>query len=411
MTFIIACSEDDLTGASTLSATAPSLTVSLDFANDQTLVEQEISYGFTVSISEPQIVDININLSMIEGTATLGDDFSIPPNVTIPAGSTSVSDVISIHADELIEDTETAIIKIATGTEANVTDINDQTVSFSIANLTEGDLAITMSWSTSTTITDNFGSPIDATNAGDLRLLITDTPYTTVIGEADGASFEAYTIESDLNDGEYYVVADFYASTDIPTNFDLTLTFDQTGVINSQTHTFAEALNNASICEDNYYVMAKITKTGDSYTLEEIGSSNFVTTAWSGFDTYDVFAPDGWDSKITSSIDCDGTYFLGINSEWMTNVWQEEIQVANNVYYTINESGVITIPSQPIFTTLYNGDLYDYTVSGTGIYDDSGDSPVIHIEYILDQAGTDVGAYWNSEEGMDTPYFVADISL
>jgi hypothetical protein len=93
----------------------------------------------------------------------------------------------------------------------------------------------------------------------------------------------------------------------------------------------------------------------------------------------------------------------------MLEVWSEEIQVEGNVYYTIDGSGNITIPSQFIFTTLYSGSLYDYTVSGTGTYDDSGATPVIHLEYVLDQDGFDVGAYWNAQGGMDTPYFVADI--
>ena len=47
-----ACStNDNATGYSTNIPATPSLTVTLDFENSQSLVEQEATYGFTVSIS------------------------------------------------------------------------------------------------------------------------------------------------------------------------------------------------------------------------------------------------------------------------------------------------------------------------------------------------------------------------
>lgn len=409
----LACNEDEFTGDSTLTPSSPSLNVTLDFTNGATLVESETDYNFTVTLSTPQIVDVVVNVAQTGGTATEGDDFSIPHTLRIPAGETSLTGTISIHADAIIEDTETVTIQITSGTEANVSSINGATVTFNILNLEEGDLDVGLSWNMDKT-TDNSGNEISPTAFADLRLLVSKSPNNNNdddrIGVADGASFEHFVLPSDTPDGEYYIVADFYDASDIVRDIDLTLTFDQVGVIEGQTHEFPAALNNASICEANFYVLAKVTKMGDYYTFEEIGKRNFSTTTWSGVDTYDFYAPDGWPSHITTSVDCDGAFMLGLNAEWMLEVWGEEIQEEGNVYYTIDGSGNITIPSQFIFTTLYSGSLYDYTVSGTGTYDDSGATPVIHLEYVLDQDGFDVGAYWQGAGGMDTPYFVADIT-
>lgn len=277
--FITSCNDDEFTNASTMTATSPSLSVALDFSNTQTLVETEATYGFTVTLSEPQIVNTRVYLTQIGGSATNGEDFAIPAFVTIPAGSTSVSDVIAIHADDLIEDTETAIIKIATGLESNVSTISDQTVTFNIQNLTEGDLAIGMSWEASSFTTDNSGNEVSATALADLRLLVTDVPYTTILGDADGGSFETFTLTSDRPDGEYYVVADFYAAMDIPRDLNLELTFDQVGVINGQTFSFANALSTNNSCASVYFIMVKITKSGETYSMESVGENSPVTAA------------------------------------------------------------------------------------------------------------------------------------
>lgn len=406
------CSTDDATGASTLTASDPSLSVSLSFDSSQTLVEEDKEYDFTVTLSEPQIADTRVYLSQVDGTATSGEDFTFPSSVTIPKGATSAMGTITILSDDIIEDTETATIQIVTGSEANISSANSTTVSFTIMNLVEGDLDIGLEWDMSI-VTDNAGNEISPTAFADLRLLVTSSPNNSdVVEVADGGSFEHLLLSADTPDGEYYVVADFYDASDIADrDLDLTLTFNQVGSIMDQVHQFPAALNNSSICPANYVVLAKFTKNGDEYMFEEIGESNFAVSQWEGKDVYDFYAPDGWDSQITTTVDCDGMLIYGLNAEWMLNVWGETIEEEGKVYYTISDDGVITIEEQYIFTTDYQGDLYDYTVSGTGTYDDSEDVPMVHLEYKLIQDGFDVAEYWQSQGGMDTPYFVADVTL
>lgn len=411
-----ACNNDDATGYATVTPTNPSLSVALDFANTQTLIEEEVTYGFTVTLSEAQIVDVRVNLSQIDGTATNGEDFAIPGFVTIPAGATSVSDVIAIHADDLIEDTETAVIKIATGSESNVSAINDQTVTFNILNLVEGDLTMGLSWEASEATTDNSGNEIDPTALADLRLLVTDVPYTTVIDGADGGSFETFTLTSGSADGEYYVVSDFYDAMDISRELNLTLDFDQVGVINGQSYSFSNALSTDYICANNYYIMAKVTKTGSSYTIEEVGVNNFVSQAktWGGVDSTDDFGPGPngeYPSHVTTQVDCTGKLIYGLNKEWMETTWGEEIQNEGTVYYTVDGSGNVTIPSQYVFTTLYSGTLYDYTVSGTGVLDESSDPATLTINYVLDQEGFSPSQYLFENGFSTTTYFAASLVL
>ena len=81
---MFSCAEnDDYTGDSVLTVSSPALEVSLGFSESQTLVETEKSYDFTVSISETQAVDVVVYLEQTEGTATAGEDFSMPSSVTI----------------------------------------------------------------------------------------------------------------------------------------------------------------------------------------------------------------------------------------------------------------------------------------------------------------------------------------
>jgi hypothetical protein len=413
LALIVSCDEDEFTGDSTVEVTNPSLSVELGFANSQTLVEQAATYDFTVTLSEIQIADVRVFLTQTSGTATAGEDFEFPSTITIPRGATSASGAINILADDIVEDTETVVITIGTGLEANVSATNSQTVTFNIMNLEDGDLAVGMSWATSI-VTEDDGTEVGATDFADLRLVVSSTPDNSGdIDVADGGSFESLTLPASTPDGDYYVVADFYAASDIVRDIDITVTFDQVGVINGQTHEFPAALTSSNTCDLAYNVLAKITKTGDSYAFEEVGSysldfENLTFVTWSGIDATDAFAcVGGCPSQITSSEDCINPFLRGINANWMFGSWGEEIQEEANVYYTDDGTGNLTIPTQYIFTTLYDGDLYDYTITGTGVIDGTG---TLTLQYYLDQDGFGVSEWMFANGFMTTDYFEAIVS-
>jgi hypothetical protein len=373
---MFSCAEnDDYTGDTVLTVSSPSLEVSLGFSESQTLIEAETSYDFTVSLSETQAVDVVVYLEQTEGTATAGEDFSMPSSVTIKKGSLSASDVITIHEDEIMEDTETVTIKIGAGNEANVSGVSSKTVSFNIANLTDGDLVVGMSWAPNSSATDNYGKEYGAYELADLRLLLTDSPYTTVFDSADGAEDESYILTGDAPDGTYSFVADFYdAISDIPMDLDITLTFDQVGKINGQTHSFTAALNTTDACADLNFVMATVTKTGDSYTFAEVAEkSSFDSAVFVGEYTElsDSNTNDFLTEDISVAAGTDGELIItGIYDGLFTLAWGEVFQPGFGneglVKISLNSDGTVNMPGQYMGQTLPGP--YDYWINGSGTY-------------------------------------------
>ncbi|MDB4206434.1 hypothetical protein N9773_00520 [Flavobacteriaceae bacterium] len=380
-----ACTEDDATGDATNAPSSPSLTVALDFEGEQSLVEAETTYGFTVSISEAQITNVRVHLSQTGGDATKGDDFDFPSTVTIAAGTTSISDVFTIHADEILEDTETATIQITDGTEANLNSISGTSVTFSIMNHSEDDLAIGLSWAASSAVTNNYGEAIEATDLADMRLLITDVPYTGILTEEDGSGFETLNFLGTYPDGEYYIVADFYSANEIAIDLDLEITLDQVGVINGATHSFPAAVNTTDACADLHYILAKVTKAGQDYTLEKIGEKsamdleNYVGT-WSGEDMWG-------DTEVTTTLDADGNLEItGVGVVFMTDVWLETILEQEKVLMDVDKTtGSFTIEEQLYMKTEYDGAVQElYYLSGTGTIDPCTNTMDLQYDFVQD---------------------------
>ena len=385
LVFVVGCSdEDEFTGDSTMSPTNPSLSVTLDFPSSNSLIETDATYNFTVNLSAPTIAAVDVKIAQTGGTATDGLDFEIPHSIRIPAGATSASGTITIFEDDIAEDTENAIITIGSGFEANVSATNAQTVSFNIMNYTTGDLAIGLDWATASTITDNFGGEIGAYDAADLRLLLTAGPNVdTVLDGADGATAETYVLDGAAPDGEYYLVTDFYVASDIPVDLDITLTFDQAGIINGQTHNFSAGLNTSDFCADLHLVLAKVIKTGTSYAFEEIGEkskvdySPFVGT-WSGNGSwFEIF---GYTSEVVTTLDADGGLWVnGVAFQWFEGWWGEVIISNTPVKVTSYDpcTGDFVIAEQPYVVTTYLGDEQDpYGMSATGTISADGTTTI-----------------------------------
>ncbi len=164
---LASCNEDDLQNASTMVPTEPTGSVSLDFSNPTTLIEGDESFDFTVSLSETQIVDVKVFLSQTGGTATEGEDFTMPGSILIPANTLSATGTITILSDELAEGPETAIITIGSGNQTANASFTSTTVTFNILNLASGDLAAGLSWEASEPVFDSSGNEIDPTDLAD----------------------------------------------------------------------------------------------------------------------------------------------------------------------------------------------------------------------------------------------------
>ena len=406
-------SNDDYTNDSLVNASSPSLAVSLSFANETTLIEQEASYMFSVAITEAQIADVIVNLAQTDGTATAGEDFTMPSSVTIKRGTLSASGEITILADELAEETETVTIQIGLGNESNVSGVTSETVTFNIANLTDGDLVVGMSWAASSTVTNNYGEEIDAYALADLRLLLTDSPYTTVYDSADGAGAESYVLSGAAPDGEYSFVADFYAAMDeLPADLDITLSFDQVGAINGQTHSFSNALNTSDSCIDLNYVMATVTKSGNSYAFVEVGQkSSLVLQTYVGDWMVNTPYNVGLQNDFTAELTGDTLFIDGIGQDFIQNFWGETVTTSTPVEMQLNSDGTVTIARQYVYTADYNGALYDYEISGSGTWNSCGSTPVLDLSYDIYYPGDANGIAKNYASYLNTPYVGGTFTL
>ncbi|HYF68839.1 MAG TPA: Calx-beta domain-containing protein [Ohtaekwangia sp.] len=348
-----ACDKDDFTGDSTLSPTDPVVTFVLP--EPANFVEKDSTFEFTISINTPQIVDISIPLSIVDGDATEGEDFSMDHVVTIPAHRTSTKASVKIVADDVPEETETFTVQIG-GDRTGNAQSTPQTVTFTIMNVTEGDLPIHFAWDVD--YFDASGAALDPDAVADLILFITDEDG-DIIDAADGATFEDFVIPADWPDGDYLIKAGVYAAVNPgelggPPVVDLSLEFSQVGEISSTEFVYPAALTVIS-CDWNVYTLASVTKVGTEYTVNRVGDFDFnlldFTGAYKGngegYDEYEVdFYIDDCNTIINDN-------FLDVGLE---------------VPYVFDlENGTVTIP----FTVLDASSIGypNLTVEGNGTFD------------------------------------------
>ncbi len=366
------CNEDDATGQATLKPTS-SVSIAVEGAGtiSPVLDDADFSHVVNLTLSEKQVVDVVVFVSQVGGDAVDGEDYKLSTNrIVFPAYSTKSSFEIKILADAKAEDVETLTLQIGDERTANAS-LAPVTVDFTINNYSGSDLNVGLSWAAEiigadgstispTSLADlrllvvdgmpytniiaeldggsfesytlpsdsvdgdyyivadfysamdlgaqgsfdvdftinNYsgsdlnvglswaaeiigadGSTISPTSLADLRLLVVDgMPYTNIIAELDGGSFESYTLPSDSVDGDYYIVADFYSAMDLGAqgsfDVDLTVDFQQDGVNDGVSYSFPAALNTADVCAGNHFYLAKITKTGSDYVFTRIGEHN-----------------------------------------------------------------------------------------------------------------------------------------
>ncbi len=252
---------------------------------------------------------------------------------------------------------------------------------------TEENLTIDMTWAASSTVTDNYGNEIGATDLANMRLLITNVPYTGILIGEDGYGFETLNLLGTYPDGEYYIVADFSSANEIAIDLDLELAFNQVGVINGETHSFPAAVNTTDACDNLHYILSKVTKNGQDYTIEKVGEksttdlANYVGT-WSGGDMWG-------DTEVTTTLNADGILEIGgIGVNFITNAWGETILEQNVLLMDVDETtGSFTIEEQYYMTTENNGDVQDlYYLSGTGTIDPCTNTMDLVYDFV--QAGT-----------------------
>ncbi|PHR74151.1 MAG: hypothetical protein COA67_01950 [Lutibacter sp.] len=211
---IVSCDDletNDQTGHSISVDTNPAVTVSLDFANPLVFVEAagDMTYDYTVTLSEVQIVDIKLYIKQIGGTAD-DYDYSMTDLIIIPAGYTSGSGSITLLYDEEIEGDETLTIEIGDQRTTNA-QFSPVTVDITIVDY------VFCFWVLEATDTygDGWnGASIDLTSEGTTTSYYNDDPDGTIgsetvtlnIAVTDGADYSFEFLSGDWDSEIVYTL-------------------------------------------------------------------------------------------------------------------------------------------------------------------------------------------------------------
>lgn len=224
VTFVSCDDNDDATGYSTLEVTQGVVgTVNLvaPLAATQTVFEpvdadSEITYNFTITLNEPQSVDIHVNVAQIAGSATEGDDFKIITNestnkyMIIPAYATSVTGSVKVLSDVLVEGVEDFTLQIGDINTSNAV-VAISTISFVVNNTLGTDLDLTFNFDKPFSIGGSNYTLCEIGYDMDYYVLDADGTDMGIYDAATGACTEHLTLgASELEDGTYYIYYDIY---------------------------------------------------------------------------------------------------------------------------------------------------------------------------------------------------------
>jgi hypothetical protein len=128
--------------------------------------------------------------------------------------------------------------------------------------------------------------------------------------------------------------------------------------------------------------------------------------SWAGEDAL-------YTSVITSAVDGAKLKLSGMNKGFIEDWWGEPIVAGGSCLVTVTGNGLLDIPRQYIFTTVYKGVNYDYEIKGSGKWENCGPQPRLIIEYDIYYVGDADGlakTYGPTYLGGIT-FFTADVTL
>ena len=291
--------QEPYTGASTLSASSPTVTINADDFINIPGVEKDQTYTYTVTLSEPQIADVKIQVWQSGGTATEGQDFDLGEHtLVIPAYETSTTGSITTYADTEIEDPETLQITIGDETTANA-NWTPQVYDFVIDNFVSEVLDITFDFCVD--VTSDGDSYAWADYGGDPDVFVADAegydpndPWATFNGTdyaATGDCPEVLTMDkADWGDGSYVLFYEMWANPNSsfwdPQLVPIVATFTQAGlfkktVVQDESQAIDVTLPGVADADyegtDIWGTIAMVTIAGDVYTISDYEGNEVVS--------------------------------------------------------------------------------------------------------------------------------------
>ena len=110
----------------------------------------------------------------------------------------------------------------------------------------------------------------------------------------------------------------------------------------------------------------------------------------------------------------DGTYLITstLGQDFIKNFWAEDVTSADAVQITVTADGMVTIPRQHVFTTVYAGAPYDYEIEGSGTWVSlCGEAPVMKLQYDIYYEGDTDGLADSYAGFLGAPYLGATFVL
>lgn len=270
---IASCEKDDYTGYSTLEASDAKGTLSWSAAAPPaSMVEQDTTFNFTITLDKPQVADIHIVIKQTGGNATKDSDFTLTDEIIIPAYQTTGSGAFKVIADENIETNETVTFQIGDISLGNM-NFTPQSFTVELQNFVKPNLDLTFDWGGTVSYD---GAEVELCDEVDIDILVFDVDENDlgIYGAATGDCPEHLTLEG-LADGDYYLWANLYTSTVAPTDgtvvsMPITISATQPGLFEGVTYNQLPASIFTS--EDTpgpltLKKIAKVTISGINYTI------------------------------------------------------------------------------------------------------------------------------------------------
>jgi hypothetical protein len=297
------------------------------------------------------------------------------------------------------------------GTDKNGIHTRSPLWSFEVVDPT-APMDLKMTWTTDVKTVIGLDLAPDA--AVNLRLVILKANQVTLAAPiVNTNTFEEFAAFNTLADGVYYVATDI-ASTinagDFNNVFDISinLSFAQRGTLSYQLP-FPTVMTNKFNCSAYKTILAKVTKTGNTYTIAQAVSyivpppPAALVGVWHGSDF-------GYPSTIVTSIVGGNLLIDGVGTGWISDPagWGEVPQSTIPAKVVVNLcAGTVTIANQKFMTTKYLGAVQpSYYIQGTGTFDLSGAFPVMTLTYDFIQGGTSIAS-----AGFGVKSFTATLTL
>ncbi|MGB1204565.1 MAG: hypothetical protein ACPG5B_02895 [Chitinophagales bacterium] len=269
LTFV-SCDKDEHTDFSTLDAST--VTATLDANLPSTILEQDSTFVITISLDKPQVVDMKFYMSLLEGTATEGEDFDYDHEIVIPAYATSGSSEIKIYNDLTIEESETFTVVFGDTSTPNVNFVQAEHT-ITLENYVNPNLEMYFEWD-AVLATDS--GEVHFCDYVDLDVYVFDTDGNDlgIYDAATGACPEAMLF-SGMADGDYILMTNLWSSGVIPDDpavvveFPITGTFIQGGLFEmhmtqSSENSFSSADGDSS---DDFRPLANLSISNGTYTI------------------------------------------------------------------------------------------------------------------------------------------------